>query len=524
MPANKSKTSPVNNKRQHVRVLGKMRDSRYGFAVFGLVFAAIGGYVLLFASHAAPTAPSIYITPSTKTYAANATFTVQVRENSGATSVNAVQANFSYPASLLTFQSIDTTGTAFSTIAPSSGGNGSVNLAQGVIGGTSGDQLIATITFKAGATGGSAALAFTSGTVVLNSSTNADILGSLANAFGANFLIDTTAPTVSITSPANGASISSGSTQTVSVTATDNDSVSSVDFYIDGAKVSTLTAPPYNYSWNTTGVALGNHTLQAKATDPSGNLGSSTLFTVSVADKTPPTVSITSPSNSTVLKGTVNITANAADNAGGTGVSKVEFYVDGLLKSTDTSSPYAFSWDSTTASNASHSLTATAYDGAVPANSTTSGAVSVTVDNSSPTTPGALSMTGNTFTSISLSWGASTDNIGVTGYRISRNGNVLATTSAQTLTYTDSGLATGTSYNYSVVALDAVGNASAASSLTASTVASKIGDLNADNQVDITDLSILLSNWNTSNAVADINKDGTVNITDLSMMLSHWGT
>jgi hypothetical protein len=49
------------------------------------------------------------------------------------------------------------------------------------------------------------------------------------------------------------------------------------------------------------------------------------------------------------------------------------------------------------------------------------------------------------------------------------------------------------------------------------------GDLNNDNTVNVQDLSILLSDYNTTNAAADINKDGTVNILDLSALLSHFG-
>jgi hypothetical protein len=52
----------------------------------------------------------------------------------------------------------------------------------------------------------------------------------------------------------------------------------------------------------------------------------------------------------------------------------------------------------------------------------------------------------------------------------------------------------------------------------------KPGDLNSDGTVNITDLSILLSSWNTTSATADINKDGTVNILDLSILLSNYGT
>jgi hypothetical protein len=52
----------------------------------------------------------------------------------------------------------------------------------------------------------------------------------------------------------------------------------------------------------------------------------------------------------------------------------------------------------------------------------------------------------------------------------------------------------------------------------------KIGDINNDGQVNIFDLSILLSKWGSADATADINHDGAVNVFDLSMLLSHWGT
>jgi len=49
------------------------------------------------------------------------------------------------------------------------------------------------------------------------------------------------------------------------------------------------------------------------------------------------------------------------------------------------------------------------------------------------------------------------------------------------------------------------------------------GDLNNDNTVNITDMSIMLSNYGTSNSAADINGDGTVNVLDMSILLSHYG-
>ena len=97
-------------------------------------------------------------------------------------------------------------------------------------------------------------------------------------------------------------------------------------------------------------------------------------------DTQPPTVSITAPANGATVAGMVSVNATASDNVG---VTKVEFYVDGVLKSTDTTSPYSFSWDSTSVANGSHSLTAKAYDAAL--NVGTSTAVSVTVNNPSGT-------------------------------------------------------------------------------------------------------------------------------------------
>jgi hypothetical protein len=97
-------------------------------------------------------------------------------------------------------------------------------------------------------------------------------------------------------------------------------------------------------------------------------------------DTTLPTVSITAPANGATVSGNVSVTASASDNVG---VTKVEFYVDGALKNTDTTSPYAWTWDSTTVANGSHSLTAKAYDAAL--NVKTSTAVSVTVSNATAT-------------------------------------------------------------------------------------------------------------------------------------------
>ena len=93
-------------------------------------------------------------------------------------------------------------------------------------------------------------------------------------------------------------------------------------------------------------------------------------------DTTPPTTSITSPGSGATVSGTVTVTANASDNVG---VSRVELYVDGSLHSSDTSSPYSFSWNTATVANGGHSLQTRAFDAS--GNSGSSATVSVTVSN-----------------------------------------------------------------------------------------------------------------------------------------------
>ncbi len=82
-------------------------------------------------------------------------------------------------------------------------------------------------------------------------------------------------------------------------------------------------------------------------------------------------------------------------------------------------------------------------------------------DTTPPSAPTSLAASGTTSTSTVLGWTASTDNVGVTGYRIYRGGTQVGTTAGTT--YTDTGLTPSTAYSYTVKAYDAAGNLSAAS-------------------------------------------------------------
>jgi hypothetical protein len=191
---------------------------------------------------------------------------------------------------------------------------------------------------------------------------------------------DTTKPVTSLTAPVEGASIKG--TIAMSATASDNVGVTKVEFYQGFGLIGTDSSgpAPYTTNWNTTAVPDGSYNVFSKAYDAAGNQGDSMVLHVTV-DNTAPTTSITAPNNGSVLKGTANITANAADNVD---VTKVELYIDGVLGATDVASPYSFNWNTTIASNGTHTLTTKAYDAA--GNVTTSSAATVTVDNAAPST------------------------------------------------------------------------------------------------------------------------------------------
>jgi chitodextrinase len=79
-------------------------------------------------------------------------------------------------------------------------------------------------------------------------------------------------------------------------------------------------------------------------------------------------------------------------------------------------------------------------------------------DTQAPTAPGNLTATATGPDSIALAWTASTDNVGVAGYRVFRDGQLRGTTSA--MSFSEGGLAPSTTYRYAVVAFDAAGNTS----------------------------------------------------------------
>jgi hypothetical protein len=122
------------------------------------------------ASYTINSRASLYISPATKTVTKGNDIAAAIYEDSGSATVNAVQANLSYPTSL-TFVSIDAAGSAFSIAAQGTGGGGSVKIGRGTTTPVSGPQLIATVHFTA-ASAGAASVSFASGSAVIRSTDN----------------------------------------------------------------------------------------------------------------------------------------------------------------------------------------------------------------------------------------------------------------------------------------------------------------------------------------------------------------
>ena len=271
---------------------------------------------------------------------------------------------------------------------------------------------------------------------------------------------------VSITAPSDNATVSGATTVNASVTVVGSLTVAGVQFKLDGANLGAEdSTPPYSISWNTVGAINGRHTLTAVARDLLGLSYASNPVTVTVFnDKTPPSVSITAPASGATVSGTIKVSANATDNVG---VAGVRFRVDGLdLGGEDTAAPYSASWNTLTASNGSHKLTATARDAA---GNTATSAVTVTVFND--TSPPSITITspasGATVSGSIRIVADATDNVAVAGVRFMVDDvNIGEDSSAPyAINWNTSAVADG-SHALTAIARDTAGNQQASAPVT----------------------------------------------------------
>lgn len=181
---------------------------------------------------------------------------------------------------------------------------------------------------------------------------------------------DTTAPTVSLSSPTASSTVSG--LVPVNVSASDNVGVTKVELRVNGAVIGTDVASPFAFSWDSSQVANGTATLTAVAYDGAGNIGTSTAVSVNVSnvaaapaapDTTAPTVALRNPVNGATVKGTVTIQGSASDDTG-TANLRSTLYINGRVVASGTGGSLTYQWNSNKAGTGTHTIQMVTADAA----------------------------------------------------------------------------------------------------------------------------------------------------------------
>jgi chitodextrinase len=291
---------------------------------------------------------------------------------------------------------------------------------------------------------------------------------------------DTTAPSA----PGTLTATASGSTQINLAWGAATDNVGVTGYRVErcaGAGCSTFVqiATPTATSFSDTGLTAGtSYSYQVRATDAAGNLGgysnvASAATPSPVGDTTPPSVPAGLAAVATSqTQISVSWTA-ATDNVGVIGYQLERCSGSGCSTFAQIAAPTGTSFnDSGLTASTSYSYRARAVDAAgnLGAYSSVASATTLAPDVTKPTTPTGLTATAVSASQVNLSWTASTDDVGVTGYILERCLGAGCTAWVQIATptgttYSDTGLSATTTYRYWVRATDAAGNLSPWSSI-----------------------------------------------------------
>ena len=276
-----------------------------------------------------------------------------------------------------------------------------------------------------------------------------DGAGNLSNPSNASS--ETIADTLKPTTPSElNATASPGQVALSWTGSTDNVGVTGYRIYRNGTQVGSVLGNVTTFTH--TGLTAGTYSYSVRAIDAAGNLSdASTAATAIVPDSVKPTA----PTNLTATLGTGSVVLRwnaSTDNVGVTGyriyqgATQVAQVAGNVLTYTHTGVAGPLSY------------TVRAIDAAGNVSDPSNTRNITAPDGIKPTVPGSLTATAGTG-QVALSWTASTDNAGVTGYRIYRAGTQVGSVSGTTLTYTHTGVAPGT-HSYTVRAIDAAGNLS----------------------------------------------------------------
>jgi chitodextrinase len=207
------------------------------------------------------------------------------------------------------------------------------------------------------------------------------------------------------------------------------------------------------------------HNVSIRVDSVSATSATITVNPTATPDTTPPST----PGNFSATaagSSTIQLTWTAStDNVGVTGY---EIRRDGVLIASPTGTATTFTDTGRTPGvTYGYSIVARDAAGNTSGTATTTGYIEPPPpDTTPPSTPGNFSATAADSSSIQLTWTASIDNVGVTGYEIRRDGVLIATPSGSATSYTDGGRTPGVTYGYSILARDAAGNVSGTATTT----------------------------------------------------------
>ena len=283
-----------------------------------------------------------------------------------------------------------------------------------------------------------------------------DAANNVATSTASTVTVDNQAPTGTVVIN-GGAAATNSRTVTLTLSATDAvTSVTQMRFSNNGTSFSAAEAFAPTKTW-TLSSGAGTKTVYAQFRDAAGNWSAAVTDTI-VLDTTAPTISGRTATNITGSSAQVTWTTDEP------ATSRVEYGLTTAYGSSTTLDPTLVTAHSVAltglAPNTTYNYRVRSIDAAgnerVSANSTFKTAAAA--DTVPPSTPTGLTATAVSATQINLSWNPSTDNVGVTGYQILRNGTQVGTST--TTTFSNTGLSPNTAYSYTVRAVDAAANIS----------------------------------------------------------------
>jgi glucose/arabinose dehydrogenase/PKD repeat protein/fibronectin type 3 domain-containing protein len=301
-----------------------------------------------------------------------------------------------------------------------------------------------------------------------------DAAGNVGNATAINVVVDNVPPTGTVT--INGGAVATNSTAVaLTLSATDQlSNVTQMRFSNSGNSYSTAEAFATSKSWTLTNGG-GTKTVFVQFRDAVGNWSGAFTDTI-VVDTTAPTISGVQATNVTGASASISWTTSEG------ATSRVEYGPTTAYGSSTAFDPTLVTAHSVVVSGLS-ALTTYNYrvrsiDPAGNERIGTNGTFTTTgTDTTPPTAPAGLAAVVVSSTEIDLTWTASTDNVGVVNYNVFRAGTQIGSSSSAA--FADLGLQPTTTYTYLVYAVDAAGNVSPGSSVTATTVPFNISNVTA---------------------------------------------